>query len=447
MTGVLRRFLALATCIVALMVGGTASASPRVTIRGFRAWQGPRYIRLVFDLSGATSDRTFSLPDPDRFVIDVRHAVLATSLAPVAHSPIVRDLRVGLQPDGSERIVVDLKTAVRSHTFLLRPYPPYGYRLVVDLRTAHPAVQHIATRPPRAHRRLVIAIDPGHGGDDPGAIGVDGIEEKNVVLAIGRDLNRLLNATPGMSSFLTRTGDYYVPLRRRFEIATEHNADAFVSIHADSFPGPVGRSATGSSIYILSRRGASREAAYLAHTENASDFIGGASLDLGRNNTLLNHVLVNMSQTGTIQASHQLAQDILGQLSKLGPLHTDYVDRAPFMVLSSPEIPSVLIETEFISNPVEAHKLATPWFQHVLAYRIWKGIMRDAKNLRARRAPGPMPPRVHNAEYTVKPGETLSGIAVRYHVTVQVLRATNGIHGNRIAAGQRLLIPIYGAQS
>lgn len=434
--------------IIALLAGGVASARAATVIRGFRAWQGPHYIRLVLDLSGPASYRMFTLQDPDRFVIDVRDAALATQLALPSADAIVRDLRSGRRSDGSERIVADLRTAVRFHVFLLKPYPPYGYRLVIDLRTGAPKKALVVAQSRSMHRRLVIAIDPGHGGDDPGAIGVDHIEEKNVVLAIARDLNKLLNATPGMSSFLTRTGDYYVPLRRRFEIATERGADAFVSIHADSLPGRAGRTVRGSSIYILSRRGESREAAYLARSENASDFIGGAAVDLGRNNALLNRVLVDMSQTGTIAASHALAADILGELAKAGPLHNDYVDRAAFMVLSSPEIPSVLIETEFISNPYEAHKLANPAFQHVLAYRIWKGIMLDAPALRARRAPGAQPPaRVRRVEYTVRPGETLDAIAKRYHVTLRTLRATNGLHSDRIAAGRHLLIPQRRTQS
>lgn len=444
-----RNSLRLVPClIVMLLIGGVASAHAAIVVRGFRAWQGPRYIRLVLDLSGPTSYRMFTLQDPNRFVIDVRDATLATQLALPSADAIVRDLRAARRTDGSERIVADLRTSARYHVFLLKPYPPYGYRLVIDLRTGRSETTRVVARPRSVDRRLVIAIDPGHGGDDPGAIGVDHIEEKNVVLAIARDLNRMLNATPGMSSFLTRTGDYYVPLRRRFEIATEHRADAFVSIHADSLPGSEGRTVRGSSIYILSRRGASREAAYLARSENASDFIGGTTTDLGRNNTLLSRVLVDMSQTGTIAASHALASDILGQLAKAGPLHTDYVDRAAFMVLSSPEIPSVLIETEFISNPYEAHKLASPRFQHILAYRIWKGIMRDAPALRARRAPGAQPPaRLRRAEYTVRPGETLGAIAKRYHVDVRTLRATNGLHGDRVAAGFHLLIPRHGTQS
>ncbi|MHB1950282.1 MAG: N-acetylmuramoyl-L-alanine amidase [Acidiferrobacteraceae bacterium] len=438
--------LALWAVVAVLAASGAARAE--VLVRGFRVWQGPRYVRLVLDLSGPTSYRMFTLPAPARFVVDLRDTDLATSLALPSADAIVRDLRAGRRSDGSERIVADLRTSARFHVFLLKPYPPYGYRLVIDLRTGRAAGTLPVRHRRAANRPLVIAIDPGHGGDDPGAIGVDHIEEKNVVLAIARDLNRMINATPGMSSFLTRKGDYYVPLRRRFEIATQHDADAFVSIHADSLPGIDGRTATGSSIYILSSRGATREAAYLARSENASDFIGGATTDLGRNNTVLNHVLVDMSQTGTIAASHQLASDILGELAKAGPVHTDHVDRAAFMVLSSPEIPSVLIETEFISNPYEAHRLADPRFQHVLAYRIWKGIMRDAPALRARRAPvTPPPAHVREAEYTVRPGETLDAIAKRYHVDVRALRATNGLRGNRVSAGLHLLIPRRRTQS
>lgn len=423
-----------------LLLVVSALAHGAVTIRGFRAWQGPQYMRLVFDLSGSVSDRTFSLSNPDRLVVDLKGVSQAMPATDIPRGSLVQDLRVGPRPDGV-RLVVDLKQAVRSHVFLLNPYPPYGYRLVIDFRA--PEAKTPAPAIPGAHRGLIIAIDPGHGGDDPGATGVHHIAEKNVVLAIARDLDRMLNATPGMHAFLTRTGDYYVPLRRRFEIATERGADAFVSIHADSLPGRNGRRARGSSIYILSRRGASREAGFLARSENASDFIGGASLDVSRNNTVLNHVLIDMSQTGTIDASQELAGDILGQLRRFGPVHTDHVDRAAFMVLSSPEIPSVLIETEFLSNPYEAYRLATPSFQRALAHHIWRGIMQDAANLRARRGPPPahVVRTVHKTRYVVKPGETLGSIARRYHVDADALRRTNGLHGNRPPPGARLEIP------
>ena len=408
-----------------------------------RTWEGPRYTRLVFELSAPVTPHLFALSNPRRLVVDLPVAALMPGALQGGSGPIVRDIRSGRLPTGGTRFVVDLRRPVRRHVFLLKPYPPYGYRLVVDLREAGSTVVAMPAKPgrqPVAGRKLVIAIDPGHGGDDPGAVGVDHIEEKNVVLAIARDLVQRLNETSGISAFLTRTGDYYVPLRRRFEIATAHRADAFVSIHADSLPGARGRSVRGSSIYILSRRGASREAGYLARSENASDLIGGASLDLGRNNALLNSVLVDMSQTGTISASHRLAHDILGQLRRIGTVHTSHVDRAAFMVLSSPAIPSVLIETAFISNPYEARKLNDPAFQKVLARRICAGIVRDAPALRARSAPSPLGPG-HTVRYVVKHGETLRAIARRYHVDVRTLRQANGLRGDRVGAGRQLVIP------
>lgn len=423
-----------------LLFAAASMAHAGVTVRGFRAWQGPQYMRLVFDLSGSVSDRTFALSNPDRLVVDLKGVSPVLPPTSIPPGPLVRGLRVGPHP-GGVRFVIDLKQAAQSHVFLLNPYPPYGYRLVIDFRA--PETKSPAPVIAGARRGLIIAIDPGHGGDDPGAIGVHHIEEKNVVLAIAQDLRRMINATPGMHAFLTRTGDYYVPLRRRFEIATQRGADAFISIHADSLPGRHGRRVKGSSIYILSRRGASREAGFLARSENASDFIGGASLDVSRNNTVLNHVLIDMSQTGTIDASQELAGDILGQLRRFGPVHTDHVDRAAFMVLSSPEIPSVLIETEFLSNPYEAYRLANPRFQHALAHHIWRGIMQDAANLRARRGPPParVAQAVHQLRYVVKPGETLGGIARRYHIDPDALRRSNGLRGNHVAPGVRLEIP------
>ena len=408
-----------------------------VTVQNLRMWRAPDHTRLVFDLSGPLEHRLFTLADPHRLVIDMDRARLAGPLAETeADNPLIGAVRTGKPEGDTLRIVIDLKAEIKPRSFVLKPAGNYGHRLVVDLYDAKRAPAEDdgkgqrwqdrsrgrlqggagggggggkkGGRPaptPSAPRITVIAIDAGHGGEDPGALGRRyRTREKDVTLAVARELARLIDQTPGMKAVLIRDGDYYVGLRSRFQKARKHRADVFVSIHADAVPG---RQARGSSVYALSERGASNAMArHLADRENAADLIGGVSL--GDKDNVLARVLLDMSHSKTIEHSMLLGDDILGELTRVGHVHRRRVQQAGFAVLKSPDIASVLVETAFISNPDEEKKLRTPAFQRSLAQGILAGVKRFAVR-QASSAPPPKPitaePKERPREHMVRRGE------------------------------------------
>lgn len=437
-----------------LWLGSFPAAAPAdaVTVQNLRLWRAPDHTRLVFDLSAPIEHRLFALADPHRLVIDMERARLEGALPPVeADNPLIGAVRVG-QPEGEVlRIVIDLRTEVRPRSFVLKPAGQYGHRLVVDLYDARQAEEEAkraeegprpATPAPRAPPQpLIVAIDAGHGGEDPGAVGRRyRTREKDVTLAVARELARLVNQAPGMRAVLIRDGDYYIGLRQRFQKARRARADVFLSIHADAVPGGHAR---GSSVYALSERGASGAMAkFLADRENASDLIGGVSLN--DKDDVLAKVLLDLSHTKTIQDSLLLGGDMLVALRRIGPVHQPRVAQAGFAVLKAPDIPSVLVETAFLSNPTEEKKLRTPAFQRSLA----QGILIGVKRFTARQALSAPPPRLTTAapkerphEHVVRPGETLASIARQYHLHVEALRFYNGLPEAEPPVGTRLRLP------
>lgn len=366
------------------------AADAVVAVQNLRQWRAPDHTRLVFDLSGTLEHRVFTLSDPDRIVIDLDDAELAGALPELDYTgPLLAGVRTGQPEGGTLRIVLDLKTAVQPRTFILGPAGPYGHRLVIDLLDSKNAAvdePKPASEPeaPREQKRttkpappkvFVVAIDAGHGGEDPGALGRRyRTREKDVTLAIARELARLVNQKPGMRATLIRDGDYYLGLRNRFYKARAQRADLFISIHADAVPG---RQASGSSVYALSEKGATDATTrLLAEKENASDLIGGVSLN--DKDDVLAKVLLDLSHTKTIQDSLMFGGDLLTELRRVGPVHAGRVRQAGFAVLKAPDIPSVLIETAFISNPAEEKKLRSPKFQRELAQGIFHGVQRYA---------------------------------------------------------------------
>ena len=332
----------------------------------------PDGAQVVLDLSGSAQHNLSVLKNPDRVVLDVSGARLArsanTALAPVG---AVRQVRIGKRPSGDLRIVFDLSRPIRAKSFLSEPSAHGGYRLVIDFSGAAPADRAVRVEHARPDaRNLIIAIDAGHGGEDPGAIGKYGTQEKDVVLAIARALAQRVNDEPGMRAVLTRDGDYFVPLRDRMRRARAQQADLFVSIHADSIRD---RSVDGSSVYILSQRGATDEASrWLAERENASDLIGGVSLE--DKGDVLASVLLDLSQSASLSASQAAAEHVLRQLNKVGEIRKPQVQEARFMVLKSPDIPSMLVETAYISNPQEELRLRALAHQAKLAAAIHQGL-------------------------------------------------------------------------
>jgi N-acetylmuramoyl-L-alanine amidase len=347
-------------------------AAHAVDVRGIRLWAGPDGTRVVLDLSGSAQHSLQVLKDPDRVVLDVAGARLARGVhAAPAGTGAVKLVRTARRPSGELRIVLDLSRPIQAKSFLASPNDRYGYRLVIDLGVSQSVETPVkAEHAPPDARDLIIAIDAGHGGEDPGAIGKNGTREKDVVLAIARQLALQIAAEPGMKAVLTRSGDYFVPLRDRMRRARAQAADLFVSIHADSIRD---RRVDGSSVYILSQRGATDEASrWLAERENASDLIGGVSLD-DKDNVLAS-VLLDLSQSASLSASQTAAERVLRQLNRVGEVRKPQVQQARFMVLKSPDIPSMLVETAYISNPQEEQRLRALPHQAKLAAAIRQGV-------------------------------------------------------------------------
>ena len=410
-------------------------------VEGVRLWTAPDHTRLVFDTSAPAAHKVFALKKPDRLVIDLAKTALAAGFEPdkSLKDKHLAGLRHAVKPDGSLRVVLDLNQAVRPKTFVLKPNASYGHRLVVDLypveATRKPRVAKTTQDIKRA-RDVVVAIDAGHGGEDPGASSSQyRTKEKTVTLEIAKRLKRLVDAQPGMRGVLTRTGDYYIGLRQRINKARKYGADMFISIHADAFHD---RRAHGSSVFVLSRRGASSEMArWLARKENAADLAGGVSLD--DKDDVLAEVLLDLSQTATIEASVDVADNILGEMKRLGKTHKSTVQQAGFMVLKSPDIPSVLVETAFISNPTEEKRLRSSAHQEKLARAMLKGI-------RTYFASHPPPGTVLAArEHVIKRGDTLGHIAQRYQVSLNSLRGFNSLKNDTLRIGETLRIPPSGS--
>ena len=359
------------TFIPGVLLALLAGASQAVEIRDLRLWAGPDHTRVVLELSGPTAHNLFTLRNPERVVIDMADATLAAAASAPAGQGVVRQVRFGTREDGSLRVVLDLQANVQSKSFLVAPNESYGDRLVIDLSAAaEPAPVKVDHAPLEDGRDLVIAVDAGHGGEDPGAIGRGGTREKSVVLAIARALAARIDREPGMRTVLIRDGDYYVGHRDRMKKARDQRADLFISIHADSIRD---RTITGSSVYILSPRGASDEASrWLAERENASDLIGGVSLD--DKDDVLASVLLDLSQTASLSASMSAAQRVLHELDRVGEIRKPAVQQAGFLVLKSPDIPSMLVETAYISNPAEERRLKDHRHQEKLANAIHGGL-------------------------------------------------------------------------
>ena len=409
-------------------------------VDGFRVWTDPDKTRAVLDLDARTNYQLFTLDNPPRVVIDLKNSSLDDSLAFVEeHAGVIDGVRHGEPDKDTLRIVLDLENKSDVRSFLLDPTGVYGYRLVIDLFPKNRAISKTTLKQVSSQqtpdRDVVIAIDAGHGGEDPGATGKNRTREKNVVLEIARELKKTIDAQPGLTAVLTRNGDYYIPLRDRFEKARSHRADLFVSIHADAFKN---RKVSGSSVFVLSGKGASSEfARRLAASENSSDLIGGVTLN--DKDDMLASVLLDLSQSATMEASNAVADSVFGSLRVLGKTHKSHVERANFMVLKSPDVPSILVETAFISNPAEERRLNDPAWQRKTARFITDGIQNyfymsppPGTWIASNRQP---------VRYRVVHGDTLGEIAGRYRVSLYSLRRVNDLKTDNIRVGSELLIP------
>ena len=424
-----------------LLLGLLATAPTLAAdVAGVRLWSGPEGTRLVFDVSDPVDHKVFSLHDPDRVVIDLLDTHTAKEFSGLdLNNGLVSDVRSAVRNGKDLRVVLDLKDKVRPKSFLLKPTQQYGHRLVIDLQDAQGApvakvTQDAAQADKGEARDLIIAIDAGHGGEDPGALGSRGTQEKDVVLDVARRFEKLVQSERGMKPVMIRSGDYYVSLRKRMEKARELRADLFVSIHADAFQDDRAR---GASVYVLSQKGASSEAArWLAESENNADLIGGVSLD-GKDD-LLASVLLDLSQNATIAASLDVGGQVLKELQDVGEVHKLHVEQAGFVVLKSPDTPSILVETGFISNPREERNLRDDQYQEKLAQAMLKGV-------RAYFTQNPPPGTVlaeSERRHVIQRGETLSSIAQRYQISNVDLRSANSLTDDILKIGQTLRIPV-----
>jgi N-acetylmuramoyl-L-alanine amidase len=423
--------------------------SAGVNVESVRIWPAPDHTRLVLDVGDAIEHNIFSLSGPSRLVIDLKNSALKADFdaLDLSGSPI-RRIRSAPRNGSDLRVVLDLKTDIKPRSFQLQPNQQYGHRLVVDLieegaQRARQEAQPTVTESTTGKRNIVVVVDAGHGGEDPGAIGPRGTLEKDVVLNMARTLAEMIERKPGYTAKLTRTGDYYIDLRSRTILARKHNADLFVSVHADAFRTPQPR---GASVFALSQRGATSETArWLAQSENRSDLIGGAGgVSLDGRDDMLAGVLLDLSMTASINSSLGVGSTILDQLGGVAKLHKKGVEQAAFAVLKSPDIPSILVEAGFISNPQEERNLSSPAYQRKLSEAVFRGI--DDYFSRTP-PPGTLlawQKRNGNSQasqYRIQRGDTLSGVARRMQTTVSKLMQHNGLNDDRVMVGQTIRIP------
>lgn len=510
--------LGLLACVTAVAMLAPA-ASTAADVKAARVWAGPEYTRVVFDLSGPATYKMSQGDVPGTIQLDIAGSSVAGDFAPPGAQGLFKSMSADKQ-GGAARMTAHVDARAKPKSFLLKPAGDYGYRLVLDLypgdqsdpgdnapdddapavaAAPEPRSRPTATASTRGkplpaaltgERKVIVAIDAGHGGEDPGAHGATGLREKDVTLQVARELADQINSQPGMQAFLTRTGDYFIPLKRRYQIAREHNADMFVSIHADAFKNS---DAKGSSVWVLSPRGKTSEAArWLADRENRADLVGGVSLD--DKDDSLAAVLLDLQQGYAMQASESIAGNVLKALGRLGPTHRGYVERANFVVLRSPDVPSILVETAFITNPSEETRLRNPAHRKELASAVLGGVRnyfesmpppgtwfaaqaarRNGTSLASVAAPAPAAPVAADAGavastavkavakktvakadvpvrkgradedvrdlHRVSRGETLTGIAQQYGVSVGALKMANKMTDNNVRIGSVMVIP------
>ncbi|RYY73602.1 MAG: AMIN domain-containing protein [Gammaproteobacteria bacterium] len=501
------RRLCLCICILLFV-----SAAQAATINNVRIWRAEGYTRVVLDLDDPVNYNLVLASNPTRIILDLANSTLNTSVAklPLKGTPI-EIVRSSVVDDKDIRLVFDLKHNVAPKSFLLKKSDGNHDRLVLDLynieTTSVPSVAATVPKPSAApgvpktdadskknvtasseptnieellanevpaepivktpqggatsERQILIAVDAGHGGADSGALGPKNMREKDVTLSIAKELVRVINAQPGYSARLTRKGDYFVELQKRRDLARDMKADLFISVHADSF---TDSSAYGASVFALSRKGATSEMArFLAQRENDSDLvgrIGGVSLE--DKDAQLAGVLVDLSMTATVNSSLQVGSHVLNAISGIAPLHAKHVEQAGFAVLKSPDVPSILVETGFISNTSESRKLASPAYREQMAEAIFKGVHRyftqhplasvvatpyipaeTNQSVAAEKAAGRKPAANSSQErrYTVVRGDTLSDIATRHRVSASQIRKLNNMKDSTVKLGQTLKIP------
>ncbi|MFT4938634.1 MAG: N-acetylmuramoyl-L-alanine amidase [Paraglaciecola sp.] len=413
-------------------------------IDGLRIWPSPSSTRLVFDLTEKPKFSYFTLSNPDRLVIDLDDTYKKFDFAQVENSSeLVKKVRHSTSKNKqSVRIVIELNKKLKSNIFALPPTAPYRDRLVIDLLDADKPAPKVVlhTQSDKSERDIVIVIDAGHGGEDPGSIGPAGSYEKNITLEIAKLLANKINSERGMQAIMTRTGDYYILPNRRPAMAREHKADLFVSIHADAFTTPQPH---GASVWVLSVRRANTELGrWMEKTERHSELLGGAAevIQDTANERYLTQALLDMSMDHSMTTSYNLGRLVIRELKSITKLHKKSPQAASLAVLTSPDIPSILVETGFISNPKEEKNLNWATYRSSLANSIFSALKEHFKNVPPEGSLWAQLKR-DNRTHKVRSGESLSLLAQRYNVRISQLKAANNMNSDVVKIGQVLNIP------
>lgn len=431
-------------------------------VKSFRVWPSPDETRVVIDLSSEADYSYFSLSGPDRLVVDIKNTTMQAKLpVTVTDSPVLKRVRKSSPPSkGTYRLVFELKKNVKAELFTLKPTGQYGHRLVIDLphgaktstaatSTSKPSTPATPSKDMSSVKRaqeILIVIDPGHGGEDPGSIGPSRRKyEKDAVLSISRKISAQLDAVPGIKTRMTRNGDYFVNLNRRVAIARENNAHLLISIHADAFTSPKPR---GGSVFVLNTRRANTEISrWVENHERQSELLGGSGTAFvsNTNDRNVNQTLLDLQFSHSQKEGYKLATNILGEMGKVARLHNSKPINTSLAVLRSPQIPSVLVETGFISNPTEEKLLFQRAHQDKLARAITKAVVQYLKD-------NPPEGTVFSSSakpsiHTVKRGESLSVIAQKYGTSTKAIMSANKLKSSGLAVGQKLKIPGSGAAS
>ncbi|MEC6799112.1 N-acetylmuramoyl-L-alanine amidase [Photobacterium sp. S4TG1] len=449
--------------LLILGVGFVSSTAFANELKGVRVWPAPDETRVVLDMQSKADYSQFMLSNPSRLVIDLNKTSLKTKLPiKVAKSDILTTVRSSNAPEkGTTRLVFELKGTTKPKIFSLSPTPDgsYGYRLVMDLpngsgagkadkeeRAEAKATENNLAKLPSGTADIVVAVDAGHGGDDPGSIGPTHKYEKNVTLAVARKLAAKINATTGMRAVMTRRGDYYVGLSKRSEIARKNKALLLVSIHADGFSSPKPR---GASVWVLNTRRANTEIGrWLEQSEKQSELLGGGDvLSSNPKDKYLGRAVLDLQFSYSQKEGYDVAKRVLSNLRHIARLHKTVPQYASLAVLKSPDIPSLLVETGFITNPIEERQLTSNAHQNQLANAVYKGILQyftahppEGTLFASRLNAGGM-------KHKVTSGQTLSGIAAKYGSSMAAIRAANHLKSNSVNIGQMLLIPGSGIKT
>lgn len=412
-------------------------------VKSMRFWQAPESTRVVLDLTGPVEYKLKVLTDPHRIIIDIPQSNVAVDLNELKiKSDLIKKVRQSkAEKAGDLRLVLDLKKAVKPKSFSLKPYQQYSDRLVIDLfDTKKKAQTKKVTKAAKSNRDIVIAIDAGHGGEDPGALGPAGTREKFITLSLAKELAKLVNKELGFKAVLIRSGDYYLPLRKRTAIARKHRADLFVSLHADGF---TNKRARGASVWVLSTRGANSETArWLKKQEAASEMLGGVNtnVNLAKYDKPVAEVLLDLQMSHSIESSIGIAKMVHKNIAKVAPkMHKKHIEKNSFVVLKNPDIPSILVESGFLTNPKEEKLLKDKNYRKKFAKSVMQGLK---KYFRSNAPDGTLYAKKYRKNfYRVQRGDSLSKIAYRFKVSLKAIKTANNLKTNTVRVGQKLIIP------